>query len=347
MTFALNQIAQHYLSGPKKSMYAVMLYMGQFPHGGLRNLPLRLAYPESTAVIINQAPVVGFTGIKKKPWTCRPADLTAHIRLEGANSLQIRYICPEQPYAAVVALVELTEVKNLCQQLFVSSLVTREEVLRRRKATELEDEVQATLEQVPLRDSISQSRITIPIRSHNCKHIQCFDCETYLTINRQVPTWECPICSKPAPFTSLFVDGYLIDIIQQCGDADMIEITPDGEWRVGGTATAPESTQPDRSIKNESGSTEADQDAFVIDDEDETPIRQLTMKRPPPPTVAKPTPPKSLKREAASVVIDLTLSDDDDGDDCRRYLRRQHRQHQLQHRSFQSLCLHCKKLSRP
>ena len=72
-----------------------------------------------------------------------------------------------------------------------------------------EDELLATSQIVSLRDAVSLQRIITPLKSRNCQHLQCFDGDTFLTMNakKAVVIWVCPKCSKAAPFDSLVYDG--------------------------------------------------------------------------------------------------------------------------------------------
>jgi len=46
-----------------------------------------------------------------------------------------------------------------------------------------EDGVEQTAIKVSLKCPITFRRITLPARGHECKHIQCFDLESYLQLN--------------------------------------------------------------------------------------------------------------------------------------------------------------------
>lgn len=47
---------------------------------------------------------------------------------------------------------------------------------------------------VSLKCPVSFKRMTLPARGQDCKHIQCFDLESYLLHNLERNTWRCPIC---------------------------------------------------------------------------------------------------------------------------------------------------------
>lgn len=81
---------------------------------------------------------------------------------------------------------------------------------------------------VPCRDPISQAVIRIPVRGQQCRHVSCFDLESFLLVLRRAvssaaatdcdntlweaahdavqPTSKCPYCSVPLKLVDLYVD---------------------------------------------------------------------------------------------------------------------------------------------
>lgn len=57
-----------------------------------------------------------------------------------------------------------------------------------------EDGVEQTAIKVSLKCPITFRRIQLPARGHDCRHIQCFDLESYLQLNCERGTWRCPVC---------------------------------------------------------------------------------------------------------------------------------------------------------
>ena len=57
-----------------------------------------------------------------------------------------------------------------------------------------EDGVEQTAIKVSLKCPITYRRISLPARGHDCKHIQCFDLESYLQLNCERGSWKCPVC---------------------------------------------------------------------------------------------------------------------------------------------------------
>ena len=60
---------------------------------------------------------------------------------------------------------------------------------------------------------LGKTRLTIPSRSINCSHLQCFDAPTFIQMNEKKPSWICPICDRPATFKSLIIDGWVLPFI--------------------------------------------------------------------------------------------------------------------------------------
>ena len=56
------------------------------------------------------------------------------------------------------------------------------------------DGVEQTAIKISLKCPITFKRITLPARGHDCKHIQCFDLESYLQMNCERGAWRCPVC---------------------------------------------------------------------------------------------------------------------------------------------------------
>ncbi|NWV02040.1 ZMIZ2 protein, partial [Upupa epops] len=71
----------------------------------------------------------------------------------------------------------------------------------------------ATAIKVSLKCPITFRRIQLPARGHDCRHIQCFDLESYLQLNCERGTWRCPVCNKTALLEGLEVDQYMLGIL--------------------------------------------------------------------------------------------------------------------------------------
>lgn len=58
---------------------------------------------------------------------------------------------------------------------------------------------------------ITLQRIKYPVRGMRCTHLQCFDLDTYVSMNSTLKRWACPVCGKHTvtmrwcPLTSLIL----------------------------------------------------------------------------------------------------------------------------------------------
>lgn len=57
-----------------------------------------------------------------------------------------------------------------------------------------QDGVEQTAIKISLKCPITFKRISLPARGHDCKHVQCFDLESYLQLNCERGAWRCPVC---------------------------------------------------------------------------------------------------------------------------------------------------------
>uniref|UniRef100_A0A8C6VVI0 Zinc finger, MIZ-type containing 1a n=1 Tax=Nothobranchius furzeri TaxID=105023 RepID=A0A8C6VVI0_NOTFU len=74
-----------------------------------------------------------------------------------------------------------------------------------------EDGVEQTAIKVSLKCPITFRRIQLPARGHDCKHVQCFDLESYLQLNCERGTWRCPVCNSCGGFSTSEFEEVTID----------------------------------------------------------------------------------------------------------------------------------------
>uniref|UniRef100_A0A0K0F5K7 SP-RING-type domain-containing protein n=1 Tax=Strongyloides venezuelensis TaxID=75913 RepID=A0A0K0F5K7_STRVS len=119
--------------------------------------------------------------------------------------------------------------------VFFSSLKTMEELLieTTNKARTTVDEFDSDLEKwlmegddlildstkIPLKSSLSFTRIKIPFRGKHCKHISPEDLETYVSINKVAESWLYRFYTK---------------VLQNHPDVEKIELSPGAEYRIAG-----------------------------------------------------------------------------------------------------------------
>ncbi|XP_055376772.1 putative uncharacterized protein DDB_G0286901 isoform X2 [Condylostylus longicornis] len=87
---------------------------------------------------------------------------------------------------------------------------------------------------ISLKCPITKNRIRFPARGHECKHIQCFDLESYLLLNCERGSWRCPECNNPALTEGLEIDQYMwaiLNTLSQCLDVDEVTIDQFANWQ--------------------------------------------------------------------------------------------------------------------
>ncbi|EUC49014.1 hypothetical protein COCMIDRAFT_85705 [Bipolaris oryzae ATCC 44560] len=277
---------------------------------------LDIAFPSQIEVKVNDAEVkANYKGLKNKPGSTRPADITDFVRTKVANqrnSLLITYALTQkasqtEKYNLFVYLVRKFSVEELTQRIKRRNVITRGSVLEEmmKKANDPDIEVGSSV--MSLKDPISTLRIVTPCRSTVCTHNQCFDADSFLQLQEQAPTWTCPICNKTISFEALAVDEYVQDILSKARNTDQVTIQPNGEW----------STEKDLKPKHNNHDDDSDDDLVEITDyrvqaiKSEAAPTPTSLSTPPLPSREPSTAPRSTQKRT-SEVVDLTLSDDEE-----------------------------------
>lgn len=231
-----------------------------------------IEFPTACEAKVNDCPIPGsLKGIKKKPGTAPPANVTAAqypdgharvkqhaVKLEGpgdVNVVTLHYANTDRPYYMIVYLVEYTSTEDFAERIRTNKIRTKEEVIKScecelglallikgrevlmcERATvqrQAEDpEIQATSQTISFRDPLAYVALKIPIRGLHCMHIQCFDAHTFLSMMETTPTWLCPSCNRPVNPEDLVLDGYTRDLMDQVpSSVETLIIETDGTWR--------------------------------------------------------------------------------------------------------------------
>ncbi|KAJ4354004.1 E3 SUMO-protein ligase pli1 [Didymosphaeria variabile] len=293
---------------------------------------LDITFPSQIEVRVNQDEVkANYKGLKNKPGSTRPADITDLLRITPANyrnSIGITYALTQkasdhQKYNVFIYMVRKFSVDELVKQIQNRSVITKDSVLRemRKKADDPDIEVGSSV--MSLKDPISTLKISTPCRSTVCSHNRCFDGESFLQLQEQAPTWTCPICNKTISFQSLAVDEYVQDILSNVSrSTDQVTVEPDGQWR--------NEKEPPATNRKSNGSAygynydeeedESEEELVEIPDyrlsaikseAAPTPQSLPSIRTPPAPSREASSAPRTGSKRS-SEVIDLTLSDDDE-----------------------------------
>lgn len=96
-----------------------------------------------------------------------------------------------------------------------------------------DSEIATTSLRVSLACPLGKMRMATPCRASTCLHLQCFDASLFLQMNERKPTWNCPVCDKPALYDNLVIDGYFQEVLNSnklIPDGNEIQLLQDGSW---------------------------------------------------------------------------------------------------------------------
>ncbi|BCR89068.1 SUMO ligase siz1 [Aspergillus chevalieri] len=279
-----------------------------------------VAFPHQVELKANLDEVkANLRGLKNKPGTTRPADVTSHIRKKPGyqNNIVMTYALTQKKFFVVVNLVQQHPVDDLVAELKARKTISREQVVREMRSRADDSEIVATSSVMSLKCPLSTLRIDVPCRSVVCTHNQCFDASSFLQLQEQAPTWTCPVCSKSTSFESLQVDQYVDDILRSTStDVEQVVIEPDGTWSTpksddttgaNGVTHNPASDDDDLIEVNEAGFTPVKQEPVAT----ALSLQQTPIQSREPSSAPSAARPSTNKRPAAQV-IDLTASDDEE-----------------------------------
>uniref|UniRef100_A0A8C1IGY7 Zinc finger, MIZ-type containing 1a n=1 Tax=Cyprinus carpio TaxID=7962 RepID=A0A8C1IGY7_CYPCA len=200
-------------------------------------------WPASVQVSVNATPLTIERGENKT--SHKPLHLK-HVCQPGRNTIQITVTACCCSHLFVLQLVHRPSVRSVLQGLLKKRLLPAEHCITKIKRNfssvaassgnatlNGEDGVEQTAIKVSLKCPITFRRIQLPARGHDCKHVQCFDLESYLQLNCERGTWRCPVCNKTALLEGLEVDQYMWGILNAIQNSEFEEVTidPTCSWR--------------------------------------------------------------------------------------------------------------------
>uniref|UniRef100_A0A3B3DIU8 Zinc finger MIZ-type containing 1 n=1 Tax=Oryzias melastigma TaxID=30732 RepID=A0A3B3DIU8_ORYME len=192
-------------------------------------------WPASVQVSVNATPLTIERGDNKT--SHKPLHLK-HVCQPGRNTIQITVTACCCSHLFVLQLVHRPSVRSVLQGLLKKRLLPAEHCITKVKRNfssvaassgsatlNGEDGVEQTAIKVSLKCPITFRRIQLPARGHDCKHVQCFDLESYLQLNFS----SLQICLL---FLSE-VDQYMWGILNAIQNSEFEEVTidPTCSWR--------------------------------------------------------------------------------------------------------------------
>ncbi|KAF9939293.1 SUMO ligase siz1 [Mortierella alpina] len=211
-------------------------------------------------------------GMKNKPGTVSPANITKLCKLEPAdyNKVEFIYANSTKRYYASMHLVKKISVESIVTEIERGKFLSKEKMLQLIEDRNKDDDIMATSSTLSLKCPLGFQRITVPCRSSYCHHLQCFDAYTFFNLNEQTPTWTCPVCSRIMhSWEEIVVDGYFKDILKVTPKSlENITVQADGTWEL--PSTTPPLDKPTAPSPKKQKSTPAGGESVLVIDEDES-----------------------------------------------------------------------------
>ncbi|KAK8391085.1 hypothetical protein O3P69_017024 [Scylla paramamosain] len=208
-------------------------------------------WPASVQVSVNATPLSIDRGEQKT--SHKPLYIKA-VCQPGRNTIQITVTACCCSHLFVLQLVHRPSVRSVLQGLLRKRMLPAEHCVTKIKRNfnsvaasngslnnSEGDGVEQTAIKISLKCPITFKKITLPARGHDCKHIQCFDLESYLQMNCERGSWRCPVCNKTAYLEGLEVDQYIWGIITTLANSPVDEVTMDSSasWRASNSSGMP------------------------------------------------------------------------------------------------------------
>uniref|UniRef100_A0A1B0FRA7 E3 SUMO-protein ligase PIAS2 n=1 Tax=Glossina morsitans morsitans TaxID=37546 RepID=A0A1B0FRA7_GLOMM len=256
----------------------------------------------------------------------RPINVTSNVKLSPTvtNTITVQW-SPDytRGYCIAVYLVKKLTSAQLLTRLKTKGVKPADYTRALKKLREDADcEIATTMLKVSLNCPLGKMKMSIPCRASTCSHLQCFDANLYLQMNERKPTWNCPVCDKPAAFDNLldylcccsYFQEVLASNLLKSDDTE-IQLHKDGSWsthslradsQILDTPTKP--VEKVEVISDDIGDALAEKERKkLITTEDVKPIKAAAVSV----TVTSNELPSSTTN---SETVDLTLSDSDDDD---------------------------------
>ncbi|XP_017770658.1 PREDICTED: E3 SUMO-protein ligase PIAS1-like, partial [Nicrophorus vespilloides] len=171
----------------------------------------------------------------------RPVNITQMIKLSPttANTINVSWVHDfGKAYAITVALVHKRNSLDLLQRMKTRGAKQSDHtrgMIKEKLNEDADSEIATTSLRVSLMCPLGKMRMSNPCRARTCQHLQCFDAYLYLQMNERKPTWNCPVCDKPALYDDLDIDGYFQEVLnspQLNSDINEIQLHKDGSWSI-------------------------------------------------------------------------------------------------------------------
>lgn len=240
---------------------------------GTTSKPTHIAFPYQTAMSINGKPYTeSLRGLKNKPGTTRPADITKYTNKTATNTIEVHVSDPADLFMMRLYLASPISVDDIVKQVMGRSKIKKQDTVNHIKNHGTDDDIEELSIVVNLKCPLAGSRISVPARSVHCKHFECFDLTSFILLQQQATTWRCPICNESIKFEDLAVDEYMQDVLENVKvyDISEVEFLPeDGTWKKPAHAPLLEDDDYDSDApanQQHPAETQKEKSSFVPDD---------------------------------------------------------------------------------
>ncbi|XP_074382159.1 E4 SUMO-protein ligase PIAL2-like isoform X2 [Apium graveolens] len=195
--------------------------------------------PQEVDILLNGKGVLGRNNTSMEPVPQLPTDVTAMLKY-GVNLLQAVGNF-NGPYIIVIAVMcAIPTSGTLHLQDYVQPVVASSD-----------PGIEMAL-QTSLNCPISKKRMRTPVKGHLCKHKQCFDYDSYLSLNSRKPYWRCPLCDEPVSCSNIRMDQNLVKVLREVGDNTVdVLVSNDGSWTVVAENIDPPSPSASKTLQEE------------------------------------------------------------------------------------------------
>lgn len=176
-------------------------------------------------------------GIKGKPGTARPANITPYILPDQQlNKIEMAYAGTTETFLLYLYIVEYISceeiIQTIVQQPHIHKNSTILDIKKEYSNDDGEDDdIIVSTSSISLKCPLTYARMKYPTKSIYCQHIQCFDGLSYLQLQEQVPSWICPVCSNKIDISHLAISDYYCDILENTNhEIENVTINDDGTW---------------------------------------------------------------------------------------------------------------------
>ncbi|KAL7932030.1 PINIT domain-containing protein [Trichoderma chlorosporum] len=304
--------------------YRIMVFCAS-DDSGLQDV----AFPHQSELRVNSDEIkANLRGLKNKPGSTRPVDITNALRLRGnyMNNIEFTYALTNRKFYLIVNLCKTTSVPELVATISSRRKISEESVISELNKIAQDPDVVATSQVLSLKCPLSYMRLEVPCRSLSCTHLQCFDATSYLQLQEQGPQWLCPICNKSAPFDQLAVDGYVKVILENTSKSlETVTIEPNGKWSSKPPMEEKSSRPNGAALEDDDDDDDIEVSEIIIGDRVLSTPKHMTPYRDSMGSAGADgsSAPRSSAKRPVPAVIDLTLSSDDE-EPIQRPHKRQH-----------------------